>query len=1689
MTTYVIDGFSVQEDDFGNRTEDTGNPIQLSLVLPNDPASISYSVDFPPTIEEPIPQVLISPSPITALINGVPLGSNVDAYIGFVVSPEGTHIILALFDNDLQRDHIFNIAGDPLTYPTNLVEWEALEGSLTGAGQATGAFAPGVNIPLTSFALNTSTTEDDVLVGTSGPDSLNGGIGDDQLFGNAGADTLIGGADNDFLDGGAGDDFINPGDNAGGVFGFDSIVTGTGNNTVNFSQISTGWASLNYNFLDGVNPITVDIDGQSNTGSVDMGASGFDTLINVQNPLNSGFTTGGLSVRGTSGDDTFDVTTDTNQWMEVRGRGGADTINISGNGLVRIDYREGGDVTADLGAGTVTQDGFTDTITGTVWEIRTDNGNDSVLGSSADESFILRGGTDTVDGAGGFDRLRYDQSGLAGGVTINFNTGQATGTWNGGAFSHNFSNIEWARGSEFDDTITGDGNAQQLAGGAGNDTITGGGNGDTFVIGNRSVYGTDGGTDVITDFTIGEDGFDFSGIPDNTTQITAAFAAAVNTPGGAQVVFSDGTTIVLQGITAAQAQALNPFAAAVVTGGVPTIPGTSGNDSLTGTAGGEQIEGGDGDDTIFGNGGGDTLLGGNGVDLIDATANEGNDILNPGENDGSGDTILMGVGDDTVSFSDISLGFVSLEYNAPTNGLTGPIDVTVDGGTGTGSIVKGAAGVDGTDTLENVNNVLAAGWTTGGLSITGTSGDDNFDINVVGEQWMSIRMGDGVDSVSVNGDALLRLDFRDAMGGIDVNLANGAIANDGYGNAESITGSNAIWEIYGSMGDGTVTATSGYESYRYGGGSNSVSAFERARYDVNDVTGITADLSTGTVTGTSGTGAFTDTLLGVEYLRGSNAADDLSDSESSDRLDGKDGADIFRISGGQDIIGDFEIGIDQLDVSSFGLSDAEVQSAFANATDVPGGALVNFNNGSTLFFGNLTAAQVQSLDPLQAAVPNDDDLLIGTNGAETLNGGAGDDTLFAQDGADRLLGGAGNDILDGGPGDDFINPGDNAGGVFGFDSITSGTGNNTINLSQVSTGWVSLNYGFLDGLNPITVDIDGLSNDGTVDMGASGLDTIINVQNPLNSGFTTGGLSVRGTSGDDTFNVAPAQNQWMEVVGREGADDIDISGSGFVRISYHFSSGDVTANLASGSVTQDGATDTITGNAKEIRTGDGNDSVQGSSADESFILRAGTDTVNGADGFDRLRYDRFGVDSGVTIDFTTGVATGTWFSQSFTHNFSNMEWFRGSQHGDTIIGDDEVQLLEGAAGNDTITGGGGIGGDTFVIGNRTLYGANGGTDLITDFTIGTDAFDFVGINDTIAEINAAFDAAIDTTSGAEIEFADGTTIILQGVTAAQAAALDPFAAPASSSPPPTTGDDVIQGTLGDDNIDLLAGNDEFSGNSGNDTVLGNTGNDTIEGNNGDDSIAGDAGDDVLFGNDGQDTLLGGADNDILNGGNGADSLDGGDGIDTASFEGADGRVLVDLLVDGATAPYAVFYTEGASEGDVFVNIENGIGSAVSDQFRGDNGANMLDGANGWDRLYGRQGDDTLIGGNGGDMLYGNAGADIMSGGTTAQRDRFIYFRDTDTGVGEGNRDVITDFQSGTDRIEISRIDANIVLGGPRQDFIFIADTAFSNTAGELRYEQTGTETILQADRNGDGVSDWEIELTGTVTLQSGDFVF
>ncbi|MFN3208160.1 MAG: calcium-binding protein [Roseovarius sp.] len=271
-------------------------------------------------------------------------------------------------------------------------------------------------------------------------------------------------------------------------------------------------------------------------------------------------------------------------------------------------------------------------------------------------------------------------------------------------------------------------------------------------------------------------------------------------------------------------------------------------------------------------------------------------------------------------------------------------------------------------------------------------------------------------------------------------------------------------------------------------------------------------------------------------------------------------------------------------------------------------------------------------------------------------------------------------------------------------------------------------------------------------------------------------------------------------------------------------------------------------------------------------------------------------------------------------------------------------------------------------------------------------------------------------------------------------------------------------------------------------ITGSAGGDLIAAGLNDDVVEAGAGNDQIWGGSGQDTLRGGDGDDTLVGGPGADVIEGGPGFDTVSYANAPGRVLVDLMHDVSVAPFAGFYDAGASEGDIFDGVENVIAGRSADMLRGDNAANVLWGGYGADRIYGRRGADTLDGGMGRDVLYGNSGADVMTGGEgLTERDRFVYFSEMDSGVGAGNRDVITDFQTGIDRIEIGRLDANTTMP-LQQDFDFIADAEFSGTAGELGYRFENGATIVQADFDGDSLPDFEIELTGTIALDVNDFL-
>ncbi|RMD93996.1 MAG: DUF4214 domain-containing protein, partial [Alphaproteobacteria bacterium] len=103
--------------------------------------------------------------------------------------------------------------------------------------------------------------------------------------------------------------------------------------------------------------------------------------------------------------------------------------------------------------------------------------------------------------------------------------------------------------------------------------------------------------------------------------------------------------------------------------------------------------------------------------------------------------------------------------------------------------------------------------------------------------------------------------------------------------------------------------------------------------------------------------------------------------------------------------------------------------------------------------------------------------------------------------------------------------------------------------------------------------------------------------------------------------------------------------------------------------------------------------------------------------------------------------------------------------------------------------------------------------------------------------------------------------------------------------------DTLIGTPDPDVIFGLGGNDTIEGRESDDELDGGSGNDTIDGEDGNDELRGGTGDDHLLGNSGDDTLEGGQGNDTLEGGDGADRLAGGPGTDQLTG-GADADIFV-----------------------------------------------------------------------------------------------------------------------------------------------------------------------------------------------------
>jgi Ca2+-binding RTX toxin-like protein len=134
-------------------------------------------------------------------------------------------------------------------------------------------------------------------------------------------------------------------------------------------------------------------------------------------------------------------------------------------------------------------------------------------------------------------------------------------------------------------------------------------------------------------------------------------------------------------------------------------------------------------------------------------------------------------------------------------------------------------------------------------------------------------------------------------------------------------------------------------------------------------------------------------------------------------------------------------------------------------------------------------------------------------------------------------------------------------------------------------------------------------------------------------------------------------------------------------------------------------------------------------------------------------------------------------------------------------------------------------------------------------------------------------------------------------------------------------------------------------------------------------------------------------------------------------------------------------------------------------------------------LAGLAGDDLLDGGAGNDTLVGGLGADIMNGGAGA--DRFVYSAFTDSTPAAF--DIIQGFVHGTDIIDIAGIDANTAKKGD-QAFSFAGQNS-AVVANSVTWYESGGNTFVQADVNGNTTADLRIELTGiNFNLSASDFL-
>jgi Ca2+-binding RTX toxin-like protein len=602
------------------------------------------------------------------------------------------------------------------------------------------------------------------------------------------------------------------------------------------------------------------------------------------------------------------------------------------------------------------------------------------------------------------------------------------------------------------------------------------------------------------------------------------------------------------------------------------------------------------------------------------------------------------------------------------NGFQGGFSMAIFSGDGTANTLSGTASDDTIFGLGGNDDLSGLG---GNDTLEGGVGDDMLRGGVGAD---ILRGGDGIDTANFEGAAGVSV----AIGGLGIggNAAGDLITTDienlqgTLSFADTLTGSDVANVLSGYGGDDTLVGLGGNDTLDAGAGNDLLDGGAGADV-LNGGAGIDTIVYVGapvtvTIGGIGAGGDAQGDMIGadIENIRGTDGGNDhLTGSAAANILTGLGSDDLLRGLAGNDTL-DGGAGIDFL-VGGAG-ADVLIGGAAIDTVDYTDSAA-----GVTVRIGGTGSGGDAQGDTIGADIENIqgswdfNDVLIGSEAANTLTGFGGNDLLIGQGGDDTLNGAGGDDELEGGAGADHLNAGTGP----GIDTVayaTSQTGV-TVNLTTLTASG-----GDAQG------DQFGAGAEFENIRGSASADTLTG--NALANVLTGGG-------GNDVLR------------GVAGADHLD-GGDGTDFAMYSESSVGVTVNLATGigsggnaqgdtlvsiegvyggsggdTLTGDAGANTLVGNGGDdvIQGGAGRDSMaSGDGADRFVYVAAGDSTVAAADritDFSHAQGDR--IDLG-QIDANTAVAGNQAFSfigsTVFTHHAGELRF--ASAGGVTVVSGD-----------------------------------------------------------------------------------------------------------------------------------------------------------------------------------------------------------------------------------------------------------------------------------------------------------------------------------------------------------------------------------------------------------------------------------